>query len=464
MSSLFTALNISLSGLQTATTQMLITSNNIANAGTEGYTRKTAKSQAVTLGMEGGGTQIMGYMRATNDTLYTTLNTAISDAGLRNTQEDYLAQVQNILGSDNSSNPALSDAISKFSAAWQQLAAAPESNVNQTQVVQAATQLVSTVQTLAGNIDTLDRQCYTDVNNTLSDLNSNLASINDLNNKISMGLGTGMDISNLIDQRDLLVQKVCAVMDVTVMERANEQIALYTPGGYMLLDGAPQSFSYDGANVYANSDPALSLNNTLTGGKLQALVSFRAVTTPTSTDQATNVIQKLKSQLDAVVSAFTTVDAGPPESFAYAYANAASNAGEAAFILSGTDSSSFAVNSTLLDGTETIKLAGSAPVVDTFNDATKSFSADGLNVTNASYATLASSILTNFQQAATSIKTLSATASNQRDYLQERLTNDTGVNVDNEIVALTTLQNAYAASAHVMQIINQLFTTLENIL
>jgi flagellar hook-associated protein 1 FlgK len=302
-----------------------------------------------------------------------------------------------------------------------------------------------------------------DINSTLVDLNSNLINIRDLNKKISMGLGTGTDVSSLLDQRDLLVQEVCTVMNVTVMPRANEQIALYTPGGYMLIDGDSQSFSYDGTNVYAAGAPGIPLNTALTGGKLQALINFRATSTPSSTDPATNVIQKLRSQANLIVSAFTTISAGPPASFAYAYDNATTNAGEAASIFTGTDTSSFAVNPNLLDGTEVIKLAGAAPVVDTFNDSTKTFTADGLNITSSSYQTLASSILTGFQQAATSIRALSTTASSQKDYLQQRLTNETSVNVDNEIVSLTTLQNTYAASAHVMQIINSLFDTLENI-
>ena len=133
--SLFSSLNVALSGLQAITTQMQVVSNNIANASNAGYTRKLALTQAVTLGGEGGGTQINGFSRASDDALATTLNTSISDTGLRSTQNDYLKQIENILGSTDSTNPPLSSAISDFAAAWRQLASAPEDNVGQRQVV-----------------------------------------------------------------------------------------------------------------------------------------------------------------------------------------------------------------------------------------------------------------------------------------------------------------------------------------
>ncbi len=794
--SLFSSLNVSLSGLQAITTQMQVVANNVANASNEGYTRKTAVTQAVTLGQEGGGTQIYGFTRASNDALATTLATAISDIGLRGTQNTYLEQVQSILGATDSTNPPLSTAIGEFASAWRQLASSPENNVNQRQVIQAGTNLVSTIKNIMGSVDALDLQCRNDINNTLADLNSDLAAIVDLNKKISLGLSAAVNVGNLQDQRDLLVQKVAKVMNIVVMDRPQGQIALYTPGGYMLVDGLSQTFSYDGTNVTSSSNPGMSLNYALTGGKLQALINFRATSPNASLDPATNVIQKLRSQFNEIIDAFTESTMGPPASFANAYNGIASStitngirfdakysgtfgngvsvqiadtgggtysatisvpgqaneiytgltAGGAGFwanlsnainngggvppapasrlisatvegtgaatvvpgtyvlaggngnntngaanigILSngvasvtqqgncisyfartagaagnnisvtvsagtsgagflnvtitdgtttevyedivdaggnatwvniadainngggappipastlitatagegvdapdalphaltgggvsgvncltltslsagtagnnisvivsqgtnpgtykvtvqapgyttevydnidnsgsglwtnvanainqgqagppavarsvivmatagsgatlpptgstttyrlangtnellsnfftGTDASTFAVNANLLNGTQSIKVVSPPFVGDSFNASTRTFSADGLNVSGASYESLGASILTGFQQAASNIGALKEAATNQKDYLQQRLTNETSVNVDNETVALTMLQNAYAASAHVIRVLNQMFDILESI-
>ena len=458
--SLFSALQTSLSGLQTATQQMQLAANNISNANTPGYSAKQATLGEVNLGSVGGGVEITGYSRASDAILTTSLNNATSDAGKRGAQNTYLQQVQDLLGTSSSSNPPLEDAVAQLSSAWQQLAAQPESNVNQQQVVQTANNLVTQIQQASTQITTLDRQVSTDVNTSLADLNNDLQGISDINLKISNAVAADQPTGDLEDQRDLLVQKVAGLTSVNVMQRAQGQIALYTPGGYMLLDGSAQSFSYDGTNLVSTVSPTQSLNGILTGGSLEAKVAFRATTSPVSADPATSVIQKLRSQMNALATAFTTSSAGPPPSFAYAYANAAGTTGEATSIFTGTDSSTFAVNSALLNGTATIKVASPNDVVATFTDSTKSFSADGLSLTNTSYAGLASGILSGFQQAASNVQTLSTTATSQQTYLQQRLSNENGVNVDTETVSLTTLQNSYAASAHVISIIDTMFTTL----
>lgn len=463
--SLFSAINTSLSGLQAVTTQMQIVANNIANAGQEGFTRKSTIQSPTVLSGEGGGVQISGFVRATDPALTASIHTASSDAGMRTTQDRYLQQVQTILGATNGNNPPLTEAMAQFAASWRQLAAAPESNVRQNQVVQTASNLVATLRSISGAVESLDRQARAEVNSTLTDLNSDLQGIVDLNQKITAAIAAGQSPSNLEDARDQLIQKVSEVMNVTVLPRNQGQIALYTTGGYALLDGPAQSFSYDGATVTSALDPSMSLNDVLTGGKLEALVNFRADSSPTSpsVDPAAEVIRKLRSQLDLVASALTTSSAGPPETFAYAYANATTGTGEATSIFSGSTRTTLAVNANLLDGSETIKIASASDVADTFNDSSRSFTADGLSITGASYETMTASIMTFFQQSASTAAQLSATSSQQQDYLKQRLANQTGVNVDTETVALTTLQNAYSASAHVIAVIQQMFAALEAI-
>ncbi|MGE3622573.1 MAG: flagellar basal body rod C-terminal domain-containing protein, partial [Bdellovibrionales bacterium] len=69
-------------------------------------------------------------------------------------------------------------------------------------------------------------------------------------------------------------------------------------------------------------------------------------------------------------------------------------------------------------------------------------------------------ILAGFQQAANTIKTQNESAVQQKSYYEQVLSNATGVNVDDELVSLTTLQNSYAASAHVISTISEMFKDL----
>lgn len=102
-------------------------------------------------------------------------------------------------------------------------------------------------------------------------------------------------------------------------------------------------------------------------------------------------------------------------------------------------------------------------VANTFT-AAYNFSASGLSLTGSTYAQLGTTVLSNFQQAANTVNSLSQSATQQQQFYQQSLSNATGVNVDSELVNLTTLQNSYAASAHVISTISDLFKTLMGII
>ena len=462
--SLFNALNVSLTGLRTVTGQMQLSADNISNANTAGYTKKTAQLQSVLLGDQPGGSQIIGYTRATNDGVMRTLRDATTDAGLRSAQDGYLQDVQNILGNDTS-NPVLATAVTKFTSAWAEMAAEPESNVQQRAVVQAGKVLADAVQATATKIEAMDRQVRDDIDNNLSTLNTNLQKIAALNLQIASGYTLRQPIGGLEDERDQIVLEIAKITNIQVMQRDRGQIAIATKSGYMMLDVANyKTFGYDGTNVAATDNLFTPLNDILTGGSLQAAVDFRTDNSPAavSTEAGDEVIRKLRSQLDAIVTAFTSTATG---TFAAAYDGATSQTGElAASFFTGTDRTNFAVNSALIGGTSNLKQNAAKAVTDVFNAGGQSFTADGLSLTNANYNDLAPQILTNFQQSANNINQLAKIATSQSTVLSQRLANSTGVNTDTELVALTSLQNAYSASAKVISVINSMFDTLDQII
>lgn len=466
--SLESALSVSLSGITTASTQLELTASNISNASTTGYTKKTAVVAPSVLGTIGGGSQVSGFTRSTNAALFKTLTAATSNASKLSTQNDYLQQVQDILGTSGSDDPNLSKYVTNFVTSWTELSASPESLVCQQQVVQDATNVVDEVTRLSSEIENLDRQCYTQIDSTLSDMNSYLTQIQDINSKISMTLNSGLSAGNLEDERDQLILKVAGITDVTVLQRGNGQVALYTASGYQLVDGSSlRTFSYDGTDVTSTDNTALSLNTALSGGSLEALVNFRSTTSPVSTDGATSVIQKLRSQLDTVVSAFTsttTTATSGADTFESAYESIAATGTELdSGFFTGNTRTTFAVNAALLDGSATVKPGVSSAVTTALLDSSRAFAADGLSTTGSSYSSFITSIFANSQQAATNVSTLNDNAKSTRSYLEEKFTNETAVNVDDELVNLVTFQNAYAASAHVMSVINSLFAKLENL-
>jgi flagellar hook-associated protein 1 FlgK len=475
------ALSVALSGLQVSTTMLQLTSNNIANATTAGYTAKQAIVSAVGLGSNVSGAAITGYTRSTNAALTTSLNNATSDASYSNTQNNYLQQIQTVLGSQ-SDNPPLSDAVAQFQSAWTQFSAAPENSAQQAAVMQAANTLTAQIRAVASGAVNLQKQVTTDTSTTVATLNKNLNSITALNQQIAIARGANQPTGDLEDARDTAINAIAAITSVTVMQRNNDQIALYTPGGTYLLDGTnAQNFSYNGKDVV--SPTGTIVTDQLTGGSLQAELQFNADGSPAaaSTLPGNEVIRKLNSQLTALTNAFTGTT-GSPTTFASAYNSASTATGDLASnfftvsvrldksgnpILDGAGNpipipSTMQLNANLINGTSTIKQSSGSTVLTALS-ANRSFTADGLSVPSGTYADLGTAVISVFQQAANTLKSQSDAAQQQQTYYQQSLSSSTGVNVDSELVQLTTLQNSYAASAHVISTINQMLQTLENV-
>jgi flagellar hook-associated protein 1 FlgK len=565
--SLDAALNAAISGLRVNQANVQLVSANVAHANDPGYTKKTLVRESATLG-EGqvGGVQIAGYQAAVSASLRRQFETLTSTDGLTSTQQDYLNRIQTLLGA-SSDTAALPQLLNDFTAAWQTFQAQPESAAAQRQVIALGDQLAAEVRRVSTGVDQIDADIRTDIGSATSDLNDKLAQVFELNLRIKASDPNGAERLDLIDQRDGLVREVAKLVDVRSVERDNGAIALFTPAGLSLLDGAPARFAFDGTNV-VSVDTGAPVNGLMREGKIKALLNLRYDGTsagqPASADPATEVIRKLRSQLETIVNAFTTTTGSPP-TFAAAYNNStgslrisasslatvqaspstpqmstvtltgslaegdvfqvtingksysytatqndtnldqiaqkltalinadstlpvtaiggtgalqlvADNANATFTVVTSVngqlpelaqgffanaDRYTFSVNKDLLSGTQQLKKNSAPDVVTALNSNDRNFIAVGLSLTSVSYKGLMSGII---GTSSANAKVVGDSAKLNGDSLQmteQRYQQDTGVNLDEELANLQVLQNAYAASARLITVIQTLFDTLQ---
>jgi flagellar hook-associated protein 1 FlgK len=99
--------------------------------------------------------------------------------------------------------------------------------------------------------------------------------------------------------------------------------------------------------------------------------------------------------------------------------------------------------------------------VTALNASDRNFVAVGLSLTNVSYKGLMSGII---GASSSNAKMVGDNAKLNADTLQmaeQRYQQETGVNLDEELANLQLLQNAYAASARLITVIQTLFDTLQ---
>ena len=565
--SLDAALNAAISGLRINQAHVQLVSANVAHANDPGYTRKTLVREAAFLGdNQAGGVQIASFQAAISASLRRQFESFTSANGLTSTQEEYLGRIQTLLGA-SSDTAALPQLFNQFTAAWQTFQSQPESAAAQRQVISLGDQLAGEVRRLSAGIDQIDSEIRKDIDASTDELNDKLAKVFELNLRIKASDSDGAERLNLIDQRDAIVREIANLVDVRSVDRENGAIALFTPAGLSLLDGAPARFDFDGTNVIS-VDNGASVNGLMRQGKIKALLNLRhdgtAAGQPASADPASEVIRKLRSQLDMVVSAFTATT-GSPATFATAYNNAtgslrisashlttvqpsASTPQMGTVFLNGslaegdvfeitvkgktfsytatqndanldqiaqklaalinadssldvtaingtgslqlvgdsnntsftvvssvngqlpelaqgfftsTDRYTFSVNRELLAGTQQLKKNAAADVVTALSSNDRNFIAVGLSLTNVSYKGLMSGII---GASSVNAKLVNDSAKLNAETLQmteQRYQQETGVNLDEELANLQQLQNAYAASARLMTVIQTLFDTLQ---
>jgi len=565
--SLDAALNAAISGLRVNQANVQLVSANVAHANDPGYTKKTLVRESANLG-EGqvGGVQIAGYSATISASLRRQYETLTSTNGLTSTQQDYLGRIQSLLGA-SSDTAALPQLLSDFTAAWQGFQSQPESAAAQRQVIALGDQLAAEVRRVSAGVDQIDADIRTDIGSATNDLNDKLAQVFELNLRIKASDPNGAERLDLIDQRDGIVRDIANLVDVRSVDRDNGAIALFTPAGLSLLDGAPARFAFDGTNV-VSVDTGAPVNSLMREGKIKALLNLRydgtAAGQPASADPASEVIRKLRSQLDTIVNAFTTTT-GSPATFAAAYngstaslrvsasnlttvqpststplmntvtfsgslqegdvfeitikgktysyiatqndtnfdqiaqkltnlINADSTLDVSAIngvgalqlvadsnntpftvvstvngqlpelsqsFFANTDRYTFSVSKDLLAGTQQLKKNSAPDVVTALNSNDRNFIAVGLSLTNVSYKGLMSGIIGTSSANAKVVSDSAKLNSDSLQMTQQRYQQDTGVNLDEELANLQVLQNAYAASARLITVIQTLFDTLQ---
>lgn len=121
----------------------------------------------------------------------------------------------------------------------------------------------------------------------------------------------------------------------------------------------------------------------------------------------------------------------------------------------------FRVNDTLTNGTATLKKSAATGVVQSMAGNNRDTSGSGLTIADASYRGLVSGIFVDVTARAERYSNFSQESNTLRENLRVQLRSEVGVDIDSEMAALTVLQNSYAATARVIETVNQMLTQLE---
>lgn len=208
--STFMGLNTSLRGLLTEQRALDVTSHNIANANTEGYsrqeaTRRPTDAMGVPAGQIGTGVDVTSYRRIRDSFLDLQFRAQNMQAGYGSARADALEQAEMRLAEPGENG--ISARLSSFWSSWSDLANTPESGAARAALIEDAQTLVSSINALDDGFETVQTQAAQQLELLTGDggeLEGMARELAGLNGAIADSQRNGAQPNDLLDRRDLL--------------------------------------------------------------------------------------------------------------------------------------------------------------------------------------------------------------------------------------------------------------------
>lgn len=265
--SLTATLSNALSGLTAASRRAEVVSSNVANAATPGYGRQVVELAGNIVGGEGAGVTVVTVRREVDKILIGDRRLAEASVGAADTMTAGLARIEASIGSPDEAG-SLNDRIATLGSSLIAAASLPESEPRQADILDAAKGIARTLNAISDSIQSVRMQADSAIANDVTFLNDALERVVKLNQQIrSMQVTTG-EANALKDQRQQVVDSISAIVPLREIDRENGQIALFTPGGGILLDGPAATLSFTSTPLIT---PEMTQNGVLSGVKINGI-------------------------------------------------------------------------------------------------------------------------------------------------------------------------------------------------
>jgi flagellar hook-associated protein 1 len=232
---------IGTSGLLAFQRALGVTSNNIANSATEGYSRQridlsTQTPQFAGNGWFGSGVKVSGVQRMFDQFVENQLRTSTSGSQQFGIFYDFARRVDNLLADPNS---GMAPGLQQFFAALQDVANDPTSSAPRQVLISEAQSLVDRFKFLDQRLNEQRDLINGQIRSSVAEINSLAQAIGDLNTEIVAALGRsgGAPPNDLLDQRDRLVLELSELVTVNTIEQDDGALNVFIGNGQNLVLG-----------------------------------------------------------------------------------------------------------------------------------------------------------------------------------------------------------------------------------
>jgi len=298
-------LNIGSSALYAAMKGLDLTGHNIANVGTDGYSRQRVEQTArpggsVSRLATGDGVQVTGTQRLNDALLESRLVRDGAEVSRLSTFESLATRADRLLSDADS---GLSASLGNFFSGLQKVAADPASTAARQAALGDAESLALRFGSLHGELSAMDAEIDQRLTQAVATINDLAAGVAKLNRSIA--LAGQRPSPDLLDQRQVLVQQIAGQVGVTTLPQEDGSLNVFTSSGQPLVVGERVSPLGTTDDLYRPGRVDITSGNArvtglLGGGVIGGLMDARRNLVDPALEKLGRVAVDLASEVNAV--------------------------------------------------------------------------------------------------------------------------------------------------------------------
>jgi len=247
-----------------------VTSNNIANVDTAGYSRQTVELLTnppvnSAFGNLGTGVKVGSIQRYFDAVLARTLNDKTADLQAYQAQKSALQQVASIF--NETQDGGLSDALSEFWSAWGDLADDPTGSAQRQVVLEKAQTLADAFNTRADSLTQQRSSLSGTIRLEVNSINELTSKIAELNAEIVQAEAGGKTANTLRDSRDAALTNLASLVGINYYETSDGTVnVMLNGGGTLVQSNSTWDMNYaDGTQQVSNVTTVADVGGSLGG-------------------------------------------------------------------------------------------------------------------------------------------------------------------------------------------------------
>mgnify|MGYP002513557011 FL=1 len=261
MGSTFSGIELGKRSIMAHTDAITTAGHNISNATKEGYSRQRVQMKEFDplyrpdlerperAGMIGQGIDTQSISRVRDEMLDQRITSIQHEESYWETRSKYYSMIEQIYNEPE--EVSVRSNMDKFWQAWQELSLHPEEQAARQAVVSRGESLTDSIRTKWDNLMGVGSLINSDIEATVRQVNDYTSQISRVNEEIIRSKANGDNPNDLMDRRDLLVDKLSKLINITTDQRDSDEFMIHLDG-HILVQGS-KSRGFDLETVVDNN-------------------------------------------------------------------------------------------------------------------------------------------------------------------------------------------------------------------